>query len=91
LSDTADRRSSEGHEVARGRIRLDAAGPAAPGGGGPLCADNERRVPAEMRVLHDACAMHVSKAEPDAAGACQHHRLVSYSPFRSLRGSISAS
>lgn len=37
-------------------------------------------MPAEVRVLHDACAMHVPKAEPDAPGACQHHRSVSFLP-----------
>lgn len=76
-------RLSEGHEAARGPLRLDdaaAAGPApALARGGFLYADDDR-MPAEMRVLHDACAMHVPKAEPDAAGACQHHRSVSY-PF----------
>lgn len=77
-------RLSEGHEAARGPLRLDdaaaAAGPApALASGGFLYADDDR-MPAEMRVLHDACAMHVPKAEPDAAGACQHHRSVSY-PF----------
>lgn len=70
-----------GHEAARGvLLPLDAiAGTAAPTSGFLYAGDD--RMPAEMCVLHDACAMHVPKAEPDAAGARQYHCSVSFILF----------